>query len=91
MVDRLLSTINRHISINSSFVGSNCEAKTWITIPCLGLVSDKIGRELKRNGFHVAFKTKPILNRLFIWSKDKIDIWDKSGVYKLECGYCSAC
>ena len=91
MVDRLLSKINRQILINSSFVGSNCEEKTWLTIPYLGLVSDKIGRELKSNGFHGAFKTKPILNSLFSWSKDKIDIWDKSGVYKLKCDDCNAC
>ena len=91
MVDRLFNKISRQLAVRSNLGEKTVEERSWITVPYLGLVSDKICRELRKNGFHVAFKTFPLLKSLFSSSKDKIDVWDKSGVYKLKCGDCNAC
>lgn len=91
MVDRILNRISRRLAIDSSTAKIMSEERSWITVPYLGLVSDKLGQELKKNGFDVAFRTTPILKSLFSCSKDKINIWDKSGVYKLNCADCNAC
>lgn len=65
--------------------------KSWITLPYVGIVSEKIGRALKKEGFKVSFSTKPLLNGLLNSSKDKIKPEEKSGIYKLNCDDCKAC
>lgn len=62
----------------------------WCSIPYLGDISSKIKKLLAREGLKVAFTSRPTLNQILSNGKDKTELGECSGVYRLECGRCSA-
>jgi hypothetical protein len=92
LIKRLLKVKLRNNCINKVFpqIPANNEEITRVTIPYIGLISDKVGSILRKGGFSVAFKNKPLLSKVFSCTKDKLNPMDTSGVYELKCSDCNA-
>jgi hypothetical protein len=53
-------------------------------------ISNKISQTLKKAKINPAFYNNKSLGKMLINTKDKVDVMEKNGVYKLDCGSCSA-
>jgi hypothetical protein len=62
----------------------------WRRLPFLGGISLRIQRLLPRNKIKAAFYNRRTLKHLLGSLKDKIDIFEQSGVYELRCNDCNA-
>lgn len=88
-VDRVVARVERKHLLNEG--GSRQVAPDqWCSLPFLGPISNVVGKILKRDGIRVSYKSGTTLGRFLCNSKDKSDLGDSSGVYRLECGICSA-
>ena len=61
---------------------------SYVSLQYCGSLSEKIGNILSKNNVKVAFKSQNSLSNLLYNHKDKINKFDKSGVYKLKCSEC---
>jgi len=66
-----------------------CNHKKWIRQPFIGKSSYKIPRILQKIGYNVAFYSMFKIRSLSKL-KDFIPIWERSGVYRLECRDCNS-
>lgn len=54
----------------------------------VGAISERIAKVLRNNGVHVAFRTNNTIRRVICNGKEKTELGNKSGVYKLTCDEC---
>lgn len=62
----------------------------WCAIPYIGNLSNKIGQILNKAGIRLAYKRSQSLGDYLSNLKDPIDMLERSGVYKIQCGVCSS-
>lgn len=66
--------------------------KSFISLPFLGHISVTCARALKslNKNLFISFKSSNTISSMFSHLKDKVNDLNKSGVYKLQCGSCTA-
>jgi hypothetical protein len=91
MISNLIKNRTRKMIVNNVFpIEKIVDEEKWVSLPYLGAITEHVGKVLKKAGFKVAYTTDPLLRKLFTNSKDKIDIRDRNGIYKLKCGDCNS-
>ncbi|CAK1596620.1 unnamed protein product [Parnassius mnemosyne] len=90
LINNLIKKKQKHVIRNSLYAVQPQSVHRYVSsLTYLGPISEKVANTLRQNGVYVAFKTNNSLRNICN-SKDKLDIRQKSGVYKLVCDECHA-
>lgn len=91
LINNLIKKKNKKLAIAQTFPIEKEQEQKFASITYLSTTTRKVTSACKKLNLKIAYKTNNTIGRWIKNYKDKIDVKNKAGVYKLICGSCNKC